>query len=162
MGAGDRGLYRRLQEWWPNTNYKSFDIDPGTKHDFHHLEEINGSYDIICMFEVIEHVRPEIAVEILKKCFQVMAPGGQIFITTPNTYYPPAYLRDATHVTPWCYDELGAITTITGFHVKTIYRLYHDSIFGKLIHRIIFYTIHRLLGIDFSKQIILVASKPII
>lgn len=160
VGAGDRGLYRRLQEWWPNTDYKSFDIDPNTDHDFHHIDEIEGSYDIVCMFEVIEHVRPEAAAEILKKCFEVMAPGGQIFITTPNTYYPPNYLRDATHITPWCYDELSAITVMAGFQTKTIYRLYHDSLFGKLTHRVFFYPIHRALGIDFSKQIILVAEKP--
>jgi len=159
VGAGDRGLYRRLQGWWPDTDYKSYDIDINTEHDFHRLEEINGEYDIICMFEVIEHVRPEIATEILKKCYEVMAPGGLILITTPNTYYPPNYLRDATHITPWCYDELGAVALIAGFNVTALYRLYNDSFIGKIIHRIIFFPIHRAMGIDFSKQIILVASK---
>ncbi|MBL4621263.1 MAG: methyltransferase domain-containing protein [Immundisolibacteraceae bacterium] len=160
IGAGDRGLYRRLKDWWPSTEYKSYDIDPNTEHDFHDLNEITGSYDIICMFEVIEHVSPETATAILKKCYQVMSPGGLLFITTPNTFYPPNYLRDATHITPWCYDELGSIALMAGFSVTSLYRLYTDSLIGKITHKLIFYPVHRALGIDFSKQIILVAHKP--
>lgn len=160
VGAGSRGLREKLLQWWPNTQYKSYDIDPNTEQDFHDLDKIAGEYDIICMFEVIEHVTPSVAKEILGKCYEVMAPGGQLFVTTPNVYYPPNYLRDATHITPWCYDELGAVALMAGFDLTVINRLYTDQFLGKLLHRVLFYPIHRILGIDYSKQIIMVASKP--
>lgn len=160
IGAGDRGLQRRMTEWWPGTQYRSYDIDPNTQQDFHRLEDITGEYDIICMFEVIEHVRPEVAGEILAKCHTVMAPGGLLFVTTPNVYYPPNYLRDATHITPWCYDELGAVVLMAGFELNIIYRLYHDPLVAKFLHRVLFYPLHRMIGIDFAKQIILIAKKP--
>lgn len=160
MGAGSRGLQRRISDWWPRSSYKSYDIDTNTKQDYYKLEDIEGQYEMICMFEVVEHVRPEVAKEMLDKCFEVLAPGGLLFITTPNIYYPPNYLRDATHITPWCYDELGALALMTGFELQKMYRLYSDSFFGKLTHRILFYPIHRAMGIDFAKQIIMVSKKP--
>lgn len=160
VGAGNRALHSRLRNWWPNTQYKSYDIDSETEQDFYQLEDIDGDYNIICMFEVIEHVPPAIAKEILTKCYEVMAPGGLIFITTPNIYYPPNYLRDATHITPWCYDELGAVSSMSGFELKDIYRLYSDSFWGKLLHRVLFYSVHKVIGIDFAKHLLLVAQKP--
>ena len=160
IGAGDRNLSNRLKIWWPNTEYKSYDVDQTIQHDFHDLTEVTGQYEIICMFEIIEHVKPEVAIEILAKSYEVLAPGGLIFITTPNVYYPPTYLRDATHTTPWCYDELGAIAIMVGFQINNMYRLYHDSLIGKLLHRVIFYPFHRVIGIDYSKQIMFVGIKP--
>jgi SAM-dependent methyltransferase len=160
IGAGGRGLKRRLTDWWPKTQYKSYDIDQNTEQDFYNLEDICGKYDIVCMFEVIEHVRPETAKNILAKCYEVLEPGGLLFVTTPNIFYPPNYLRDATHITPWCYDELGAISLMTGFDVTGIYRLYNDPLLARLTHRILFYPFHRVLGIDFAKKLILIAHKP--
>ncbi|MCF6356103.1 MAG: class I SAM-dependent methyltransferase [Candidatus Polarisedimenticolaceae bacterium] len=158
IGAGSRGLGKRLSEAWPNSTYKSLDIDRTYQHDFYALDEITGGYDIICMFEVIEHVRPEQAWQILRKCKEVLRPGGLFFATTPNIYYPPNYLRDATHITPWCYDELGAIAHMAGFEIQQLYRLYNDSLGGKLVHRVFMYPLHKTMGIDFSKQIMIVAS----
>ncbi len=160
MGAGSRGLQRRISDWWPSSSYKSYDIDTNTKQDYYKLEDIEGQYEMVCMFEVVEHVRPEVAKEMLDKCFEVLVPGGLLFITTPNIYYPPNYLRDATHITPWCYDELGALALMTGFELQKMYRLYSDSFLGKLTHRMLFYPIHRAMGIDFAKQIIMVSKKP--
>jgi len=157
IGAGDRGLGKRISEVWPTATYKSLDIDRTHQHDFYSLEDITGEYDIICMFEVIEHVRPEQAWGMLRKCREVLKTGGLFFATTPNIYYPPNYLRDATHITPWCYDELGAIAHMAGFNVQQLYRLYNDSLGGKLMHRVLMYPLHKAMGIDFSKQIMLVA-----
>ncbi len=161
VGAGGRALQNRLKKWWPNTQYKSYDIDLNTEQDFYELDDISGVYEMIYMIEVIEHVRPEIAKQILTKCYEVMAPGGLLFVTTPNIYYPPNYLRDATHITPWCYDELGAVSCMAGFELKSIYRLYSDSFWGKLLHRVLFYPVHKALGIDFAKHLLLVARKPV-
>jgi len=47
-----------------------------------------------------------------------------------------------------------------GFNVTHIYRLYNDSLLKKFVKRILFYSLFRVLGIDFAKQIIVVAEKP--
>lgn len=160
MGAGERGLKEKITKRWPNCHYASFDIDPNGNHDFFRLEDVTGTYDIVCMFEVIEHVSPELALTMLQKCFDVLRPGGLLMVTTPNIYYPPGFLRDATHITPWCYDELGGIAALAGFEVKQLYRLYKESLLKQLVRRYCAYPLFRLLRIDYAKQIMLVASKP--
>ena len=161
VGAGDRGLQKKIIKHWPGCSYASFDVDRNGDHDFFELDEITGEYDVVCMFEVIEHVSPSLALDILRKCFEVLKPGGQLMITTPNIYYPPGFLRDATHVTPWCYDELGGISKLAGFEVKQLYRLYKESFLNQLIRRYCGYPLFRLMRIDYAKQIMLVAIKPV-
>lgn len=100
FGAGARKLEDKVKKRWPGCEYASFDIDESRFHDFYKLEAVSGEYDIVCMFEVIEHVRPELAVEMLSKSFEVLNSGGLLVVTTPNIFYPPAFLRDATHITP--------------------------------------------------------------
>ena len=160
IGAGDRGLKKKISKIWPDCSYFSFDIDRNINHDFYQLEDISGNYDLICMFEVIEHVPPDIALCILKKCYEVIKPGKKMMITTPNIYYPPGYLRDATHVTPWCYDELGGIVSMAGFEIDKLFRLYKESFFEQLFRRYFFYPLFRLMRIDFAKQIMIIATKP--
>jgi len=160
VGAGNRSLKNKVIRRWADCQYASFDIDRKQFHDFYQLEEITGTYDVICMFEMIEHVSPQLAKEILSKCFDVLNPGGLVFVTTPNIFYPPGFLRDATHITPWCYDELGGMLEMTGLKVKKIYRLYKESILKTLLRRYLCYPLFRLLRVDFSKQIIIVAEKP--
>jgi len=160
VGAGDRGLERRLLRVWPATSYRSFDIDRERFHDFYRLEDVRGEYDLVCMFEVVEHVRPEQVFSILDRALSVLRPGGLLLVTTPNIFCPPNYLRDATHVTPWCYDELGGIALLSGFEIVDLFRLYHDALLHKLMRRILFFPVHYSLRIDFAKQIMLVARKP--
>jgi hypothetical protein len=82
-------------------------------------------------------------------------------ITTPNIFYPPSYLCDATHITPWCYHDLGGIAGLAGFEMKKMYRLYKESLLEQLVRRYLAYPLFRLVGIDFAKQIILVATRPV-
>jgi hypothetical protein len=159
IGAGGRGVGEALQMRHSSLVYRSMDIDRSNFHDFYSLDEISGEFHVVCMFEVVEHVRPEMALLMLEKAHGALRPGGHLLVTTPNIYMPPNYLRDATHVTPWCYDELGGIARLAGFQVEQLYRLYNDSLVGKLMHRVIGYPVHRLVNIDFAKQIMLVARK---
>ena len=157
IGAGTKGLAERIAMQWPQASYKSLDIDRTQEHDFHSLEEITGEYDFVCMFDVLEHVRPEEAYRILSRSREVLKPGGMLCATTPNTFHPPTFLRDATHITPWCYDELGALALMAGFRVEHLYRLYNDNLTGRLVHRLLLYPVHKALDIDFAKQIMIVA-----
>ncbi len=158
VGAGTRGLEQRLRKVWPGVVYQSLDIDRSAAHDFYRWEDVDVQYDLVCMFDVIEHVRPDVAVRLLSNCRGVLKPGGVLLATTPNIYHPPTFLRDATHITPWCYDELGAIASLSGFQVQRLLRLYSDSLLGRLIHRVVLYPVHRGLGIDFATHVMLVAT----
>ncbi len=159
IGAGDRALKQWVDKQWPGVQYASFDIDRNRHHDFYTLEEISGQYDMVAMFEIIEHVRPEQAFEILHKVAQHLNPGGYIVISTPNVFYPPEFLRDTTHITPWCYDELGGIIALAGVEVDQLYRVYHQSLLKTFMRRYLAYPLYRLLGIDFAKQIVALGRK---
>ena len=158
IGAGTKGLAQKIAKVWPNAEYRSLDIDRTQAHDFYSLDEVSGEYDFVCMFDVVEHLRPEIAFETLTRARGFLKPGGKLIASTPNTYHPPTFLRDATHITPWCYDELGALVTMSGFRVDELYRLYNDKFVGKLVHRVLLYPIHKALDQDFAKQIVVVAT----
>jgi len=160
LGAGSRNFYDVISPHFPNLLYIIFDVFTMNHHDFYSLEEITGEFDTVCMFEVIEHVPPKLALETLTTAFNHMKSGGMIFVSTPNTFNPPEYLRDATHITPWCYDELGGVLQLAGFELKAVYRLYHDSLLKKILRRFVLQPLFRAMGIDFSKQIIAVGIKP--
>ena len=159
LGAGDRSLKSRLSALWPQVEYRSCDIDPSGEHDFAGIDEVVGTYDLICVLEMIEHVSLDEAGRILERCHQLVEEGGMIALTTPNVYYPPAFLRDATHRTPFCYDELGGLLQLCGFEVTHVYRLHQDALAKKLAKRYVFYPLYRLLGIDFAHGIMVVAQK---
>jgi SAM-dependent methyltransferase len=155
IGAGDRTLINKL----PAVDYKSCDPDPGAPHDFADVDEVSAEFDLICGFEVIEHLTLAQAQHLLERCQSLVAPGGLVMLTTPNIYYPPAFLRDVTHRTPFAYDELGALLTLAGFQVSHIYRLYHDSLIKQFLRRIVLYPVFRGIGIDFARQVMVVAHK---
>ncbi len=159
IGAGDRGLKKKMSQYWGDYVYQSCDIDATHHHDFDGIDSVTGEFDLICAFEMIEHVTLEEAHRILTRCYGLSAAGGHIAMTTPNIFYPPGFLRDATHVTAFCYDELAGLMQLSGYETVGIYRLYHDSIFKKFIKRFVLYSLFRILGIDFAHQVMVVARK---
>ncbi len=161
VGAGDRSFREKMAGYWGDLVYSSCDIDATYDHDFFHIDEVTGDYDLICAFEMIEHVTLTDAAHVVQRMFELLAPGGAVALTTPNIYYPPAFMRDVTHVTPFCYDELGGLLSLSGFEVSSIHRLYHDSLIKKLVRRYLMYPVFRAIGIDFARQIIVVARKPV-
>ncbi len=161
VGAGDRALNEKMKGYWGELNYRSCDVDPTFEHDFSSVDEVEGSFDIVCAFELIEHLSLNGAWHMVKKMYEHVKPGGRVVLTTPNIYYPPAFLRDATHVTPFCYDELGGLLRLAGFRVVSVHRLYHDSMIKKFMRRVLLYPVFRALGIDYARQIIVVADKPV-
>jgi SAM-dependent methyltransferase len=159
IGAGERRVARLLADRKENVRYHSMDIDRSLPHDYYDLSEIDKTFDAVAAFEVVEHLDLDDALALLQRAFELTRPGGRLLLTTPNTYYPPAYLRDATHRTPFCYDELGALVTLAGFEVEQVYRIYHDPVWRKCVRRYLLGWLFPLIGIDFARQIMLVARK---
>lgn len=160
VGAGDRRMGDWLRSARTGVDYRSMDIDPHGDHDYRSLGDIERTFDCVFAFEVVEHLGIDELPTWLVQLARLLEPGGRLVLSTPNTYYPPAYLRDVTHRTPLCYDELAALVASTGLEVVRIARVYHDPIHRKLLRRYLFGWLFEMIGIDFARQIVLVAEKP--
>ena len=160
VGAGDRRMQQHLQDRHQVVHYESLDIDPQGDHDYHDLTEIERTYDCVFAFEVIEHLGIEAIPDWLGELRSRLRPGGRLLLSTPNVFYPPAYLRDATHRTPLCYDELAGLVEASGMRVESIARIYNDPLHRVFLRRFALGWLFRLLGIDFARQIVLVAQRP--
>jgi SAM-dependent methyltransferase len=159
IGASNRNLEGRLKKHYPNLTYKSMDIDREQFHDFYSMEEIQESFDVVFLFEVIEHLGLDEGVQLLNRIYDFLKVGGRLILTTPNVFNPSRFWRDATHKVAYCYDELGGLLLSQGFQIKAIYRTYNDAFHRYLFRIYIMAPLHRYLGIDFAKSILVIAVK---
>jgi len=159
IGASDRSLEKRLKHHFPKLIYKSVDVDREKFHDFYNLEEIRESFSVVFLFEVIEHLELEEGFQLLKSIYDLLEEGGRLIMTTPNIFNPSRFWRDATHKVAYCYDELAGILLANHFQVNAMYRKYNDAILRYAFRVYIMGPLHRYLGIDFAKSILVVAEK---
>ena len=159
VGAGDRNMEPRVHEQGTGLVYESMDIDPNGNHDYRSFGEIERQYDTVFAFEVVEHVPTESLASWLEGMSKVTRPGGQLILSTPNIYYPPAYLRDITHQTPLCFDELGGLLKTHGFDVEQVVRCHNLSGLKMVLRRYCFGWVFRLMRIDFAPQIVIVGRR---
>jgi 2-polyprenyl-3-methyl-5-hydroxy-6-metoxy-1,4-benzoquinol methylase len=57
-----------------------------------HMEDVEGSFDVVIASEVLEHLQISITAAI-RKLKRLLAPGGTLLITVPNAYNLPNILR---------------------------------------------------------------------
>ncbi|MCD6352835.1 MAG: class I SAM-dependent methyltransferase [Proteobacteria bacterium] len=157
IGAGNRVIGEKIKKAL-GINYKSMDVDRKQFHDYHSLDEIEESFDAILLFEVIEHLDLEEGVELIRKIYSLLAPGGKLFLTTPNLYHPHRYW-DCHHKTPYRYDELGGLLSATGFIPRHVYRIYNDAFLRRLFRIYFAAPLHRYLNVDFAPSILMVAQR---
>jgi SAM-dependent methyltransferase len=159
IGASNRNLQERLKRYFSKLIYKSMDIDREQFHDFYSLEEIQEPFDVVLLFEVIEHLSLEEGVQLIKKIHDLLDEKGRLILTTPNVFNPSRFWRDATHRVAYCYDELGGLLLAHGFQIKAMYRTYNDVFHRYLFRVYVMAPLHRYLGIDFAKSILMIAEK---
>jgi SAM-dependent methyltransferase len=159
IGASNRNLQERLKRRFPKLIYKSMDIDREQFHDFYSLEDVQESFDVVFLFEVIEHLDLEEGIQLIAKIHDLLNEGGRLILTTPNVFNPSRFWRDATHRVAYCYDELGGFLLAHGFQIKAMYRTYNDAFHRYLFRIYVMAPLHRYLGIDFAKSILVVAEK---
>lgn len=158
VGAGDRRFERRMREVCEGLRYKSFDIDRSTAQDFYTLEEIEGRYDLIFAFEVIEHMTPAEGLRMTSALREHLAPGGTLLLGTPNLYHPHRYFGDLTHVTPYKYEELGALLVLAGYRIQRFSRIYNDAFLRRALRLHLGTWVHRWLDIDFAPTVLVEAT----
>jgi len=159
IGAFNRELGERIKKHYPRIRYKSMDIDPTYSHDYASLEEIGEDFDMILLFEVIEHLNREKGRELARKIGELLTSGGRVILTTPNVYTPGQYWKDISHETPYHYEELGGLFLSEGFESIEIYRLFSEPLLKYFFRVYLFSPPFHFLGIDFTKSILLVARK---
>lgn len=159
IGSSTRELRNRLiTECGRKVTYKSMDIDRETKQDYYSLNEIRERFNVIFLFEVIEHLTFEDGIHLLNAIHQLLLPGGKLIMTTPNAFHPNRYW-EYSHKVTYRYDEIGGILISLGFRVKSIFRIYNDAFFRRLFRIWVAASLHKYLCIDFAKSILVVAER---
>jgi hypothetical protein len=97
--------------------------------------------------------------EMIGGIYQILHPGGRVIMTTPNIYTPGQYWKDLTHRTAYHYEELGGLFIGQRFELVEICRLFSEPFVKFLIKVYLLSPVYRLLGIDFTKSILLVAQR---
>ena len=108
VGAHDRAFGRSLERAKLPCMYSSLDIDNSTAHDFDNIDNVKGYFDVIAMFELIEHLPYEQVDDLLHKAYSLLAPEGRLFppadrdpsrerLHAPGDHPPP----------PPCLDDSG-------------------------------------------------------
>ncbi len=159
VGASDRRMQKRVREIYPDILYKSMDIDCSVPHDYHSLDAIDEQFDLIILFEVVEHLELEQGLGLLSRLKELLVDGGQLIISTPNIFNPSRFWIDATHKTAYSYEELGGAVLSQGLEVMRIYRTFHASFLKYIFRLTLFYPLHRILNVDFAKSIVVLAAK---
>jgi SAM-dependent methyltransferase len=159
IGAFNRSLEERLRRYYPRILYKSLDIDPSFQHDYTSFEEVREKFDMVLLFEVIEHLDWEGGREMVARIFEILRPGGRVILSTPNIYTPGQYWKDASHRTAYHYEELGGLVLSEGFEAVEIYRLFSEPFLKYFLRVYMFSALFHFLGVDFTKSILLLAKK---
>jgi SAM-dependent methyltransferase len=161
IGAGDRRMEKKIKKIYSCIIYKSFDIDKATYQDFYDLKEIQGNFDLIFGFELIEHLTPHEGLQMITTLRNHLNSDGSLVLGTPNLYHPHRYFGDLTHITPYKYEELGALMILGGYKVIGFYRQFNDAFLPRILRLYFFSWLHKWLDIDFASTI-LVQSTPVL
>ena len=159
VGSSDRRMGKRVKDVYPDILYKSMDIDRTVPHDYYSFDEIEDQFDLIILFEVIEHLELEQGLEMLGRLRELLAHGGRLIISTPNIFNPSRFWIDATHKIAYSYAELGALVLSQRLELLGIYRTFHASFLKYLFRLTLFYPLHRILNVDFAKSVVVLAGK---
>ena len=115
IGAYDRALGRSLAKCNMVTSYHSVDIDGSHSHEFDDIRKVSDKYDLICIFELIEHLELQEVCELFHRAFSSLLPGGKLFVSTPNPLHPGRFWGDMTHKQHWPAADLFAVLRHAGF-----------------------------------------------
>ncbi|MDR4503502.1 MAG: methyltransferase domain-containing protein [Candidatus Scalindua sp.] len=160
VGAGNSEWGRRLKRIYADIIFKTVDVDPALSPDYGSLHEVEEHFDLIISWEVIEHLTLQEGEDLIRECARVLQSGACLVMSTPNIFNPSCYLMDSTHRTPYSYEELGGLCLRAGLEVQEIYRTYNASRVKFFLKRIFIAPFHRMIGVDYTKSVIVVARKP--
>ncbi len=75
---------------------KKFGLNPIVNNDISRMEvlaEVHDHYDLVVFTEIMEHIAFN-PIAFWKVVYQILKPGGSIYISTPNAFALPNYVRN--------------------------------------------------------------------
>jgi len=85
---------------------------------FDFLPPVTDRYDVITVYDVLEHIPPDRALPFLSAVYHALAPGGRIVLRVPNMgclIGPATHFMDLTHVAGYTETSLAQILDCAGF-----------------------------------------------
>lgn len=159
IGANNRSLKDFMDSNLDfKVTYKSMDIDRSHDHDFYSLEEIAEEFNAVACFEVVEHMAPGMALDLFRKTYKLLSPGGRLFVSTPNVYHPMSFWSDCTHITPFRFRHLAGWMATAGFNRFWGYRVCNLT-WKKRWRYWRYRGLLRLLNLDFAPGIVVIGEK---
>ena len=142
--------------------YHSLDTDRAGDFDFHDVSEIPAElrFDLAVANQILEHVSPEDALEIVRGVADVLVPGGRFAATVPNTAHPVRHWGDATHVTAWPVMQLHGLFRLAGLEVDQLARYTKRRLTWRPVRRMIVKTVAREFRVDWCDSILIVGRRP--
>jgi SAM-dependent methyltransferase len=159
VGAHDRRIERWLKSEHRTAAYRSLDVDRSLPHDYYDFADVDESFDMVTVLDVVEHVAPEVVHRMMEDSFRVLKPGGRIVVTTPNVSHPVRLWRDCTHITAMHHAELCGFLLSAGFTAPELSRVREMNMKDWLLYALAWPTL-KLLEVDFAFGIAMTAVKP--
>jgi 2-polyprenyl-3-methyl-5-hydroxy-6-metoxy-1,4-benzoquinol methylase len=157
VGAGDGSLGSKLRNEGAEVEITS--VDPGGGADHRSIDDAPDGFDACVLLEVVEHLSPDEASDLVRRAHDHVKEGGLVVLSTPNVFKPGQFLRDATHRTPWAWDELGALCLASGMSLVSLHRVYNATALSRLLHLALLWPLHRFLEIDCARSVMAVAKR---
>ena len=131
VGCGPGVFYRPWQE--SNVSWTGIDINPywkefGEKNQIpisnYSIDSLNGQYDVVMAYQVIEHVEDPIS--FMESIMARLKPGGIIHLELPNQNSLTSKLRQISSKLSYDYGFIQPPMHLRAFREKTIYRLFKN------------------------------------
>lgn len=158
VGATDRMHETKARAAWAGVDYRSLDIDRTNKHDYHDFKAVDRQFGLVTLLEVVEHVPPTVALQLMRDCYRVCEPGGYLLASVPNVY-TPGVQTEWTHISTLHYLDIVGLLAWNGFEVLDAARVYHGFWQHRLLHGVLLHPLHRLMGIDYAQSIVVLGKK---
>lgn len=124
VGAGDKWVKNYLSQKKLKFIYKSMDIDRTYAHDFYNISDIKEKFDIVLLFDVVEHLSLDTLSFYLEKIKNLLNPEGKLIISIPNIFYVgKIYHSTYTHIKNYSFFDLYLLLKKNGFESVQIFRL---------------------------------------
>jgi SAM-dependent methyltransferase len=165
IGAGDLRVKNRLQRAGFAGSYETVDRSIEAPHEYNDLADApTGIFDAVLILEVIEHIKLDDFDMFIDGVLRVLAPGGRIAISTPNSAFISTVWADAIeHRHPYPALDLAAYLQIRGAQTHQIYRINwaapSDPLAEKIRRQVARVVMRGLLRVDYCRGILLLGAK---